>query len=289
MDNEEYSVSNDGHDSESGEEYTPPPSAGAPKKKGLMGKITGLPLRQKILFGIAGVVIVFIPVNFAWKHIQEEKSQKTLLAARQETDKLRQKALQEKAQHQIVQNGFATPSANTPFGGQGFPASQSSPSGAPPGGGCVSNGPDLAALTKKIDRMEKILETSVVTQEIMRKTVGEMSADMPAIKNTLAQVNNRSDLMEQKLVRFCAASGGQGSSPAPMQSYDQAVSPPRPAAVFSGWHVLGASGNGAVLMDPQESTHLVVKGTSIGPVRVTSIDPDTGYVAFSNGEVLKPS
>ena len=62
------------------------------------------------------------------------------------------------------------------------------------------------------------------------------------------------------------------------------TSPP----ALSGWRVIGVSGTGAVLVDPQGLDHLVRKGREIQGVSVTGIDQETGAVAFSDGEVLKP-
>ena len=64
---------------------------------------------------------------------------------------------------------------------------------------------------------------------------------------------------------------------------------PQNVPVFQGWRVLGASGNGAVVIDPQGATHYVAVGMALSGIRVVSIDPDTGYVKFANSEVLKPS
>ena len=63
--------------------------------------------------------------------------------------------------------------------------------------------------------------------------------------------------------------------------------PPSPPALL-GWRVIGVSGTGAVLVDPSGQDHLVRKGREIQGVSVTGIDPKTGAVAFSDGEVLKP-
>ena len=64
----------------------------------------------------------------------------------------------------------------------------------------------------------------------------------------------------------------------------------RPASppALSGWRVIGVSGTGAVLVDPAGNDHLVRKGREVQGVQVTGIDPETGAVAFSDGEVLKP-
>ena len=71
--------------------------------------------------------------------------------------------------------------------------------------------------------------------------------------------------------------------PAPSAS-PSATSPP----VLTGWRVIGVSGTGAVLVDPAGTDHLVRKGREVQGVQVTGIDPETGVVAFSDGEILKP-
>lgn len=58
--------------------------------------------------------------------------------------------------------------------------------------------------------------------------------------------------------------------------------------VLGGWRVIGVSGTGAVLVDPSGQDHLVRKGRELQGVAVTGIDPETGAVAFSDGEVLRP-
>ena len=67
-------------------------------------------------------------------------------------------------------------------------------------------------------------------------------------------------------------------------SSPSAASPP----VLTGWRVIGVSGTGAVLVDPAGNDHLVRKGREVQGVQVTGIDPETGAVAFSDGEILKP-
>lgn len=67
-------------------------------------------------------------------------------------------------------------------------------------------------------------------------------------------------------------------------SSPSAASPP----VLTGWRVIGVSGTGAVLVDPAGNDHLVRKGREVQGVQVTGIDPETGAVTFSDGEILKP-
>ncbi len=57
---------------------------------------------------------------------------------------------------------------------------------------------------------------------------------------------------------------------------------------LTGWRVIGVSGTGAVLVDPAGNDHLVRKGREVMGVQVTGIDPETGVVDFSDGELLKP-
>ena len=67
-------------------------------------------------------------------------------------------------------------------------------------------------------------------------------------------------------------------------SSPSAESPP----VLTGWRVIGVSGTGAVLVDPAGNDHLVRKGREVQGVQVTGINPETGAVTFSDGEILKP-
>ena len=81
------------------------------------------------------------------------------------------------------------------------------------------------------------------------------------------------------------------SNSAPMADDRPATSSSPSAAsspVLMGWRVIGVSGTGAVLVDPAGNDHLVRKGREIQGVQVTGIDPETGAVAFSDGEILKP-
>ena len=71
--------------------------------------------------------------------------------------------------------------------------------------------------------------------------------------------------------------------PANSSSQSTASSP-----ALTGWRVIGVSGTGAVLVDPAGNDHLVRKGREVLGVQVTGIDPETGVVAFSDGELLKP-
>jgi len=284
MDEENYSVG-EGGDEGGGDALVAPP------KKGLAAKIKGMPLPRKILIGVAAVAIVFLPADFAWKSWKANQSETALRAMKENAARLKEQAAAKMAKDRIVPNGFSTPTSMTesPPGQTGFP---SPPGGSAiqSGGGCQDNSRDLAAIVQKIDRIEKIVETSTVEQAIMRKNLASVSEDMPGVKNTLAAVNQRAVSLDGKIGKFCASSAQSGYSSSPMQDYTSTGVPIRQevVAMFNGWRVLGASGEGAVLIDSQGTTHFVNKGANIGKIRVVSIDPDTGFVAFSDGEMVKP-
>ena len=86
--------------------------------------------------------------------------------------------------------------------------------------------------------------------------------------------------------------GRRGSGPrpvlGPLADDRPAASQPPSSPILSGWRVIGVSGTGAVLVDPSGQDHLVRKGRELLGVVVTGINPETGAVAFSDGEVLKP-
>ena len=91
--------------------------------------------------------------------------------------------------------------------------------------------------------------------------------------------------------RDAATPHDRRSSSAPMADDRPATSSSPSAAsspVLTGWRVIGVSGTGAVLVDPAGTDHLVRKGREVQGVQVIGIDPETGAVAFSDGEILKP-
>ena len=75
---------------------------------------------------------------------------------------------------------------------------------------------------------------------------------------------------------------------APLTDDRPAGPSPSSSPVLTGWRVIGVAGTGAVLVDPSGQDHLVRKGRELLGIAVTGIDTETGTVAFSDGEVLKP-
>lgn len=91
--------------------------------------------------------------------------------------------------------------------------------------------------------------------------------------------------------RVAATPHDRRSNSAPMEDDRSATSSSPSGAsspILTGWRVIGVSGTGAVLVDPAGNDHLVRKGREVQGVQVTGIDPETGAVAFSDGEILKP-
>ena len=84
------------------------------------------------------------------------------------------------------------------------------------------------------------------------------------------------------------AAQDRSQNSAPLSDDRPAASQPSSSPVLTGWRVIGVSGTGAVLVDPSGQDHLVRKGRELLGIAVTGIDPETGAVAFSDGEVLKP-
>ena len=89
-------------------------------------------------------------------------------------------------------------------------------------------------------------------------------------------------------LRKDAGGPDRSQTSAPLTDDRPAASQPTSSPVLSGWRVIGVSGSGAVLVDPSGQDHLVRKGRDLLGVAVTGIDPETGAVAFSDGEVLRP-
>ena len=125
---------------------------------------------------------------------------------------------------------------------------------------------EIAGLSEAVQRLEAENAALLKGQEWIERTMSREGRSSP--ENRAGQ--NRS----------------QNSAPLADDRPASSSSPPSP--VLTGWRVIGVSGTGAVLVDPAGNDHLVRKGREVLGVQVTGIDPETGVVAFSDGELLKP-
>ena len=124
---------------------------------------------------------------------------------------------------------------------------------------------EVAGLSEAVQRLEAENAALLKGQEWIERTMGR---GLPSREGQSARERSQTS---------APLSDDRTGSPSPS-------SPP----VLAGWRVIGVSGTGAVLVDPSGQDHLVRKGRELLGVAVTGIDPETGAVAFSDGEVLKP-
>ena len=136
--------------------------------------------------------------------------------------------------------------------------------------------------------------------EILERQMGAVVVEVAGIEEAVRRLEAENtallkgqEWIERAMSRGLPAREGRSrrnrsSDSAPL-SDDRTGSPsPSSPPVLAGWRVIGVSGTGAVLVDPSGQDHLVRKGRELRGVAVTGIDPETGAVAFSDGEVLKP-
>ena len=124
---------------------------------------------------------------------------------------------------------------------------------------------EVAGLSEAVQRLEAENAALLKGQEWIERTMGR---GLPSREGQSARERSQTS---------APLADDRTGSPSPS-------SPP----VLAGWRVIGVSGTGAVLVDPSGQDHLVRKGRELLGVAVTGIDPETGAVAFSDGEVLKP-
>ena len=125
---------------------------------------------------------------------------------------------------------------------------------------------EVAGLSEAVRRLEAENAALLKGQEWIERTMSREGRSSP---------ENRADR-------------NRSQTSAPLSDDRPAGSSSPSSPVLAGWRVIGVSGTGAVLVDPSGQDHLVRKGRELLGVAVTGIDPETGAVAFSDGEVLKP-
>jgi hypothetical protein len=127
---------------------------------------------------------------------------------------------------------------------------------------------EIAGLSEAVQRLEAEEMALLKGQEWIERTMSRESPSRSPRADT-APTGSSAPLADDRPAASSSPSGG--SSP-----------------VLMGWRVIGVSGTGAVLVDPSGVDHLVRKGREVRGVAVTGIDPETGAVAFSDGEILRP-
>ena len=127
---------------------------------------------------------------------------------------------------------------------------------------------EVAGLSEAVRRLEAENAALLKGQEWIERTMSRESPSRSPRADT-APTGSSAPLADDRPAASSSPSGG--SSP-----------------VLMGWRVIGVSGTGAVLVDPSGVDHLVRKGREVRGVAVTGIDPETGAVAFSDGEILRP-
>lgn len=136
--------------------------------------------------------------------------------------------------------------------------------------------------------------------EILERQMGAVLVEVAGIEEAVRRLEAENTALlkgqawiERAMSRGLPSREGQAAqdksqTSAPLTDDRPAGSSPSSPPVLAGWRVIGVSGTGAVLVDPSGQDHLVRKGREIQGIAVTGIDPETGAVAFSDGEVLKP-
>lgn len=127
---------------------------------------------------------------------------------------------------------------------------------------------EIAGLSEAVQRLEAEEMALLKGQEWIERTMSRESPSRTPRADT-APAGSSAPLADDRPATSSSPSGGSSS-------------------VLRGWSVIGVSGTGAVLVDPSGVDHLVRKGREVRGVAVTGIDPGTGAVAFSDGEILRP-
>ena len=143
-------------------------------------------------------------------------------------------------------------------------------------------------------------ESTSLPPEVLWRQMGAVAVDVARLNQAIQRLDaeNVALLRGQEWIEREMSKGSRSQderaprgSSAPLAD-DQPTATPAPAdqspSILRGWRVIGVAGNGAVLVDTSGQDHLVRKGRTVQGVQVTGIDPETGEVTFSDGEVLKP-
>ncbi len=177
----------------------------------------------------------------------------------------------------------------------GEPALRTAPLSSPPG---PAQG--MTPTPNPSDDRVPASQYPVPSPELLGRQMGALTVEVASLSEAVRRLEAENtallrgqEWMEQTMSRNLTPRKAAGDpvrsqSSAPLADDRSASSPPPSSPVLSGWRVIGVSGTGAVLVDPYGQDHLVRKGRELLGVAVTGIDPETGAVAFSDGEVLKP-
>lgn len=280
-------------------------------KKGLIKRWSSLSGSRKFLIVAVIFSAIVVPTVKGYEYYQDQKTNKIL----KEVNAARLKALQIKnersRQKRLVPNEFGTSppdhqqqQMNNPQGFQGaygqhtgYPEQQQ-PSVHPSPMGLQTQShlrPFVDTQTNPsigndpvIARIEKMEEINTVSNAAMGKKIDDLESQVSGLADKVSRLERHETSLNRKISTVCVypKGGGRAHGSPPMQEYmdsRQAENVP----LFKGWRVIGASGNGAVLMDTEGRTHFVTQGSPLNGQRVDSIDTDVGVVKFSNGEMVR--
>lgn len=284
-----------------GEGDQAPLSGSGHKKKGIFSVWSSGDWSRKVLIVLAVAAIVFLPSLYFYKRQQELAFQKQMMANKNRIQQFRQKI--ENRKPPAAPNEFRTSPVPDTSGTQkemsfhpGGDGASGQPSGlhvSSPSITVPSSGSEMmtmmAPILGNINRIEKMEEVNSVNLGKTSEDIGSLGRKIRVLEDATSRLLKQESRLEEK-VSVCKLDTSRlrrvRRSP-PLVSYRDSAEHDQ-APVFQGWRVLGASGSGAILVEPSGSTHYVqVNGTLAGQ-RVVSIDSDAGYVKFANGEVLKP-
>ncbi len=177
----------------------------------------------------------------------------------------------------------------------GEPALRNAPLSSPPG-----SDQSLSPTPNPPDTRASAYQYESPSPELFGRQMGALTVEVASLSEAVRRLEaeNTALLRGQEWIertmsrsfspRKDAGDPARSQSSAPLTDDRPAALQPPSSPVLSGWRVIGVSGTGAVLVDPSGQDHLVRKGRDLLGVAVTGIDPETGAVAFSDGEVLKP-
>lgn len=170
-------------------------------------------------------------------------------------------------------------------GAPGIPSPGGSGAPPPPGMPGPAPAPEGSAVPVSPELLWRQVGAVAVAVARLSETVQALSAEEGALLRGQEWMMKEMTRMAPEKAQNTGTAGGTSS---PLTD-DRTATPAAPAQPeLSGWRVIGVSGNGAVLMDPAGTDHLVRKDSVLKGRTVVSIDPESGHVRLSDGEVLAP-
>lgn len=308
MSDEPFSNASFTDESGSGEPPVVPGNDGG--KKGILKRWSSLSGSRKFLIVAVTVSAIVVPSVKGYQYYQDQKANKIM----EEVKAARMKALQLKNERarrkRQVPNEFGTaPPVQQPQqmnNSQGFPGDYGQHTGFPgpqqpsqPGPMISQSQPQMRPVETSgnpsigndpvIARIEKMEEINTVSNAAMGKKFVDLEGQINGLEEKVNRLEKIETSLNRKISTVCVypKGGGRVHGAPPMQEYMEPNRQADNVPVFKGWRVIGASGNGAVLMDTEGRTHFVTQGAPLDGQRVDSIDTDVGVVKFSNGEMVR--